>query len=609
MRSFCPMMQTLRKYMKHIFWVVAVSFIATIVFSWGMGGFKNKGVPTEQGIIGIINGQKIQYQQFALAMDQEIENVKQQSNTQELTEYRIQALRNQVWESMVQNILLSQEVRRLKIKATPDEIVFHLRNNPPEFIKSNEQFQTEGQFDMTKYQQALSDPRNYDVWIPIENYIQSTLPLQKLQQYVISTIRVTNREAREAYRLENEKLNANYIFIDPNKMSLENIEVSDSEIENYYKEHREEYLVPEKRKLEYVLFEYLPSLDDSIQTRQDIQEIYAQIIQGADFEELAKESDDPGSRDKGGDLGFFGRGTMVKPFEDAAFSAKVGEVVGPIETQHGLHVIQVLDRKMEDGKIKVQARHILLQYKTSSETYYGLGNKSDYLYDEATKTKGKYFSEIAEQEGLTVRETPLFQEGGFLPGIGIVPRVQYFAFSGKLNWISQPMRAGENIIVFRISEIQKPYYKPLEDVNSTIKNTLQKDKQKTKAGDFCHQLRSKISGGMDFEETAHQDSLEIVETGLINLQSYISRVGRDARFSGAAFRLKVGEVSQPVEGTRGYYLIKVFQRFDFDENIFETEKESQKQRLLQQKQQMIMMAWINNLKEEADIEDYRNQYF
>lgn len=114
---------------------------------------------------------------------------------------------------------------------------------------------------------------------------------------------------------------------------------------------------------------------------------------------------------------------------------------------------------------------------------------------------------------------------------------------------------------------------------------------------------------MKFEDAAQQDSLEIFETGLISLQSYISRVGRDAHFSGAAFQLKVGEVSQPVEGTRGYYLINVFQRIDFDEDTYETEKESQKQRLLQQKQQMIMMAYIDNLKEEADIEDYRNQYF
>ena len=156
------MMQTLRKYMKQIFWVVAIAFIATIVFSWGMGGFKDKGYQAQQGIIGIINGQKIQYQQFAMALDQEIENLKLQSGNQDISEYRIQSLRDQIWESIVQNILLTQEIDRLNIQASPDEIVFQLRNNPPEFIRSNEQFQTEGQFDMTKYQQALSDPRNYD---------------------------------------------------------------------------------------------------------------------------------------------------------------------------------------------------------------------------------------------------------------------------------------------------------------------------------------------------------------------------------------------------------------------------------------------------------------
>ena len=85
------MMQTLRKYMKHIIWIVAVAFILTIVFSWGMGGFKRSGSEAERGIIGIINGQKIQYRQFLQAYQQEIENAKKQSDLEELPEYRRQS--------------------------------------------------------------------------------------------------------------------------------------------------------------------------------------------------------------------------------------------------------------------------------------------------------------------------------------------------------------------------------------------------------------------------------------------------------------------------------------------------------------------------------------
>jgi peptidyl-prolyl cis-trans isomerase D len=604
------MMQTLRKYMKHILWIVAVAFIATIVFSWGMGGFRNKGSEVESGIVGIINGQKIQYQQFLMLLTQDIETAKAQSGSEELSEYRIRSIRDQVWQKIIRDVLLAKEIERLNIRASAEEVVFHLRYNPPDFIRSEEQFQTEGEFDMSKYQQALSDPRNYDAWIPVENMLRNMLPIQKLQQRVLATVRVTDSEVREAYRLENEKVNAKYLFFDPNSVSLENIEITDSEIQTHYENHQEDYKEPEKRKIQYILFEGKPSKEDSTQTLNDAQDILEQIQNGADFEELAEEySEDTGTASKGGDLGFFGRGAMLKPFEEAAFSAKVREVVGPVKTQFGLHIIQVLARKIERGETQVHARHILLKYKTSPETFDALNEKAQYLYEEITSTKGKYFAELAEEEGLSIEETPLFQNSGFIPGIGMASHISRYTFQEKIGWVSQPMTSGENIILFRISDIQKSRIKPLEEVKTTIQRILTTEKQKDRAGELCRQVWEKIDKGVDFEESASEDSLEIVETGLFSLQSFVTGVGRDASFAGTAFRLRIGEVSQPVEGDRGYYLIKTIDRVEFDEKVFEAAKESQKETLFQKKQQMAYTAWFNSLREKADIKDYRDYYF
>jgi len=603
------MMQTLRKYMKHIFWVVSIAFIATIVFSWGMGGFKDKTSGVEQGIIGIINGRKIQYQEYAQTVSQRLDLLKEEQGTTDIPEYRIQSIRDEVWESMVQNILYAQEIKRLGIQATPQEVVFQLRNNPPDFIRSIEQFQTDGQFDMTKYQQALSDPRNYDQWIPVENILRGSIPMQKLQQYVLSTIRITDEEVRDAYIKENQKVNAKYIFFDPTNVSLENIEVSDSEIKTYYEERSEEYRVPEKRKVEYVVFEGKPSAEDSSQIWEDSYDILQRLKAGVDFEELAKESDDEGTKDRGGDLGFFGKGDMVKPFEEAAFSANIRDFIGPVETQHGLHIIQVLARKFENGETKVHARHILLKFKTSPETYDDLNNKADYFYDEVNATKAKQFAKVAEQEGLTVQETPPFQEGSFIPGIGMVSRLNYLVFREKLNYVSPPTSTGENIIVFRISEIQKPQSRPLEEVESSIRNILQREKQKDKSGELCRQVWEKINGGLSFEQAADEDSVEIRETGPFGLLSYISGIGRDPHIAGAAFQLNVGEMSNPIDGERGYYLIQVIDRTEIDERLLETALANKRQELMRQKQQRVFMAWYNELKEKADIDDYRNQYF
>ena len=603
------MMQTLRKYMKHIMWITAVAFIATIVFSWGMGGFKGKKDALERGIVGVIDGQKIQYRQFALAVDQEFQAFRERVPDQELTDYRRNTIRNQVWERMVQEILFTKEIQRLGLEATPEEVVFQLRNNPPEFLKSTEQFLTDGQFDMAKYQQALNDPQNYDAWIPVENYLRAAIPIQKLQQHVLSTLRVTDAEVREAYSLENDRVNVRYMFFDPSNISLESIEISDSEIRAYYKEHEEDYRMPEKRSIQYVLLEGIPSPDDSIQTWADAEDMIQQLNEGTDFIELAKESDDPGSADKGGDLGYFARGTMVPEFEDAVFSARRGEIIGPVLSEHGLHIIEALGSKWEDGEKKIHARHILIKFKTSSETYDDLYERAQYIYDEALQTKSDEFPDIVAEEGLELKESQPFQDGGFIPGIGLARRVCTYAFQNELGWISEPMGVDQNIIVFRISDIKKTHIRPMAEVESQIRSALEKEKQKAKSGEDCRIVWEKVERSATFDEAAVEASLEIKETGLFKLNAYISGIGRDQNFSGMAFRLDLDEISVPVEGEKGYYLLQAIERTGITEEAFAEAKDAEKERLLQSKQQTTYMAWYNALKENADIEDNREMFF
>ena len=604
------MMQTLRNYMKHILWVVALAFIVMLIFSWGMGGFKNRGSEAEQGIIGIVNGQKIQYRQFLLALEQQIENVKSQTGAEEINEFQLNSIRERLWQNTVREILYFQEIKRLDIQATTEEIVYYLRNNPPEMLRNYEQFQTDGEFDPNKYQQALTDPNFNDFWIQAENYLRTTIPLQKLENLPILTVRVTDSDLLKDYKLRNEKVNTNYIYINPDSVSLENIQVTESQITSYYNENKMRYREVEKRKIKYVLFDTKPSVEDSIQTLQDAKYIYNEILQGADFEEMAKEySKDPGSAQKGGDLGFFGKGTMVKPFEDAAFSAKVGELIGPIKTVHGLHIIQVMNRKREDGELKVHARHILLDFKASPETIDNRNDRAHYFHEEIMRMEGKGFEELANREGLSIKETSFFTKGRYIPDIGIAPRANFKVFEEKVGWVSEPFGSGNNLFIFQISEIQKDRFKPLEEVESDIEQILQKQKQKEKAGEICRSVWERINSGMDFMEARHLESVEVGETGYFALTQYIPAVGRDAKYNGTAFRLKINEISEPLDCNRGYYILQVTDKTTIDEESFVEEKENLREELLKQKRQNALNAWSDELMKKADIKDFRQQYF
>jgi parvulin-like peptidyl-prolyl isomerase len=294
---------------------------------------------------------------------------------------------------------------------------------------------------------------------------------------------------------------------------------------------------------------------------------------------------------------------MDNVFNEAAFNAPIGELVGPVETSLGLHLIEILNR--DDNNDQVHARHILLKYETSRETIENLWNKSRHFYESVTKTKGKNFNEIAKKENYTVIETPPFLKGEFVPTLGIVASINSLTFNEDVDWVCQPRSVIENIIVFQIKEIQKSHISDLKEVESNIRLRIQREKRKKGSGEICIQIREKIKQGSEFEKIADENSLTILETGLFGLNSMISRVGRDPSFAGTALRLNVGDVSSPVESDRGFYLIKVIERMEADKEHFQVEKNSLKLALLQQKTNMLLSAWHTTLIERSNIQDFR----
>jgi hypothetical protein len=151
-----------------------------------------------------------------------------------------------------------------------------------------------------------------------------------------------------------------------------------------------------------------PELDMK-QTKAKAEEVLAKLRAGGDFDALAKEhSGDPSNKDKGGDLGWFGRGMMVKPFEEAAFALKPGELSGVVETQFGYHIIKLEERRTQDSPNgqpveQVRARHILIATGTPGMRPQSPREKARTAVEE--EKRGKVIAEIvSRQPGIAVAE-------------------------------------------------------------------------------------------------------------------------------------------------------------------------------------------------------------
>jgi len=175
-----------------------------------------------------------------------------------------------------------------------------------------------------------------------------------LQQYIQGIV-ISNLAKKEGFD-KNPQLNEqlelikdNYIAIEYLKKEVTNkVEVSEEDMKAYYESHKDEFNMPEMVRARHILIKTDPSAsdNDNKKAREKAEDILKKIKAGEDFAKLAADlSDDPGSKTKGGDLGFFPKGIMVKSFEDVAFSLKPGEVSGIVETQFGYHIIKVEEKK------------------------------------------------------------------------------------------------------------------------------------------------------------------------------------------------------------------------------------------------------------------------
>ncbi|MFQ5677580.1 MAG: peptidylprolyl isomerase, partial [bacterium] len=582
------------------------AFVGTIIFDWGMN---ITGLKSNPGVIGKVEGIEITARQFDQAFVNELQAYRQRTGN-EPPESQLEFMRNQVWEGLVQNVLVQHALQEKGLMATDAEIVWRIYNDPPEILKSNPSFQNDQkQFDKAKYLAVLNDPSTADQWRPIEEYLRQTLPYEKFQQRLQASVRVTQDEIKREYLKQNQTVNVKYLFIDPKRFSSDDIKISDEDLAAYYKQNKAEFKEEEKRQIQYAVFSTGATAEDSTEIRELAASILQRAKAGDDFAELAEiYSEDTGTKDKGGDLGFFGKGTMVKPFEEAAFFSKPGAIVGPVESPFGLHIIKVEEKRVQNGKEEVKARHILFKFSASQKTLDRARDNADFFIEDAKQTS---FADAANKAGISLQTSAFFEKGnGFVPGLGLNRKVSNFIFSKNAGEIGDVVESPQGLFVFKINAIQDERIQPFEEVSGIIRDKLKLQQQMALASNLAQAVYSKITNGLSFEEAAIEDSLDLKESGNFTRSGYVAGVGREPSFVGAAFSLnEPGEVSKPVHATRGVYLLKLIEKKPFDQTDFDNNKDRIAAQLQRRKQGEVFAKWYAEAKAKADIKDYRSRFF
>ncbi len=552
--------------------------------------------------IGRVNGKDITADEYMRMRQQMVASFESRTgNPPETSDY--DAIEEETWGQIVREKLFQEQIERLGIQVSDPEVVEIIRNNPPDFVRASPVFQGEnGQFDPARYQQALADP-NFD-WVPVEQYLKATLPASKLENYVALNSRVTRGEVLGRYIDDNEKVRVRFVRVMASDVASEAPPVDEAAARAYYDAHPDEFAAPERAVLEYVRFPKTATPEDSAFVREELEDVRRMIVdEGKDFAELAKTwSEDP-SGERGGDLGFFGRGDMVPEFEQATFALQPGQVSPVFTSSFGYHVVKLEEKKTEAGKEQVHARHILMKVEPSNASVRAQEQAvEDFL---AAIQGGKTFADAAAAQNLVVDRTSPFERSAFVPGIGSPRLASRFAFTAKVGEVRTDALDDERALtVVRLAERTPAGARSFEEARADAERLALDAKRKDAARQKLE--KALAQGGGSLESIAKALGGTVDTAAAFSRSSFVPGVGRKNEFVAAAFALSPGTLSKIVETDTGFAVLEVREKLPIDEAAFAAQEAQLRQQVLLEKRRNLVTSWLEDLVAKAEIIDLRS---
>jgi peptidyl-prolyl cis-trans isomerase D len=537
----------------------------------------------------------------------------------------------QILQQMVDERAALAEAERLGISVSDEEIRQRIFSMPA--------FQESGGFiGETRYRQLLQMQRPPLSPSEFEDNVRRSLAVEKLRSSLTDWLSVADAELEKEYRRRNDKVKLAVVSFTADSFRSQ-VNASDAEVATYFDAHKNDFRIPEKRKIRYLLIdvdamrakvtvppadierEYNNNLEqyttpeqvrashilvktegkDDAAAKAKAEDLLKQARAGADFAELArKNSEDEASAKNGGDLDYFGKGRMVPEFDAAVFAMTPGQISDLVKTQYGYHIIKLVDKKPATTRSLAEVRQQLndqLAYQRAQAQAADLAQK---LEKEIKKPAD--LDTAAKANGMTVQESGFFARDEPILGLGPAPEAASRAFDMKPNEVAGPLRASRGFVFETLVGRQEPRDATLDEVKDRVREEVVKQKareaSKTKAAD----LAAKLKGAGDFEKAAKAAGVEAKTTDLIAQDAPIPDLGNAPAVTDAAFKLPAGAVSDPIGTDNGTAVIKVLEKKEVTPEEWTSSKDRFREELLNDRRNRFFSAYMAKAKQKMKIE-------
>ena len=338
-------------------------------------------------------------------------------------------------------------------------------------------------------------------------------------------------------------------------------QVSDAEIQQYYTQHQKEYQLDEQVKVRHILIKVDPGATPQADAaaKAKAEGILKQIKAGGNFAELAKaNSDDPGSKDQGGELGFLKRGATVPEFDQAAFTLPVGQTSDLVKTKFGYHILQVEEKQSAHTRPLEEVKPTIVALLTrDKETAQG----QTYAQQLASEAQKNGLAKTAEAHHLQVVTTDYLQQGAVIGGLADGSKLLTSAFTAKAGAAPQIASTGEGFAVFQVDDIKAAHAPSFDEFKSTLMTDYRQQQLPQLLARKTNELSEKAKAdGNDLAKAAKEMGIPVKTSDLVGRTGQVPDIGQLASTAPALFDLGPGQVSAPIDTARTGIVAKLLEK-------------------------------------------------
>lgn len=624
------------RHLKFVLWGVVIVFVLLVFVDWGSG--RAGGGRSEAAVK--IGNREIGEQEFVEQV-RRLQNIYEQQLGDNWDQFKDQInLGEQAVQQLVERQLMMDEAREAGLVASKAEVrdrilsigvftdesgQFIGQDNYKRILRANRtspqdfEAQLEEEIVLEKLRTMMIEgiwvsDSEVDQRIRQEREQASVKAVQLRYERYLSEVDVEEDAARQYFETHQEDFRRNeervirYLVVETNKLRRL-LEVDDAEIEAYYDEHKDDFREGEQVQASHVLIRMDPgaSSEAAATAKLKADQVAELARGGADFAELAKiHSDDPGSKEAGGDLGWFGRGRMVGEFEEAVFGAKPGDLVGPVKSQWGYHIIKVVgyrpDRVPPLDEVIEDVRFQYLESNAGSEAEVRAGALAKRVTNERPDTDEAWQLIADEDEAVLLNESPPFEADGTIPGTGSDPELTQQIFDAEEGAVGGPRLIPRGWMVWQLKEIRPEGLPDFESARAEVEQDLRRERAMTLAHERGVALAEAWRSGGDIGALAEENSTTVIDVQAHRRGAAYGALGAMPGLDGEVFAAAVGDVVGPVTlAERGVVVAGVDQLTLIDSAEVEADRGVKRRQLMGEKADQLMAAIINERRRETSV--------